>query len=61
MADIVIADSTGHYDGRYLETHPLGATETSVIYLARALARRGHSVTVFTHCDAAIEHERVGG
>jgi len=48
MADIVIADSTGHYDGRYLETHPLGATETSVIYLARALAKRGHSVTVFT-------------
>jgi glycosyltransferase involved in cell wall biosynthesis len=59
MADIVIADSTGHYDGRYLETHPLGATETSVIYLARALAKRGHSVTVFTHCDAAIEHEGV--
>ena len=59
MADIVIADSTAHYDGRYLETHPLGATETSVIYLARALASRGHRVTVFTHCDAAIEHEGV--
>jgi len=59
VADIVIADSTGRYDGRFLETRPLGATETSVIYLARALARRGHRVTAFTDCDAVIRHEGV--
>src|SRR5262245_15579789 len=59
MANIAFADTTGHYDGRSVDTHPLGATETSVIYLARELARRKHDVTVFTHCDAAIEHDGV--
>jgi len=59
MANIAFADTTGHYDGQSVDTHPLGATETSVIYLARELARRKHDVTVFTHCDAAIEHEGV--
>ena len=59
MADIVIADTTRHYDGRYLGTHPLGATESSVIHLARELARRGHNVTAFTNCDGTIEDEGV--
>lgn len=56
MADIVIADSTLRYDGRDLEQKPLGGTETSVIRLARELARRRHDVTVYTNCDGPIEH-----
>ena len=59
MATIVIADNTKHYDGTYLETRPLGGTESSVIRLARALARRGHNLTVHTNCDGPIEHEGV--
>ena len=59
MASIIFADSTGHYDGRDLERRPLGGTETSVIHCTRALARRGHEVTVFSNCDGAIEHEGV--
>jgi glycosyltransferase involved in cell wall biosynthesis len=59
MADIVFADTTRRYDGRSLETEPLGGTESSVIHLARALARRNHRVTAYTNCDAAIEHEGV--
>jgi len=59
LASIVIADTTKHYDGRYLETHPLGGTESSVIQLARELARRGHEVTVYVNCDGPIEHEGV--
>src|SRR6266567_8670435 len=59
MATIVIADTTNHYDGTYLETRPLGGTESSVIRLARELARRGHDVTVYTNCDGPIEHEGV--
>jgi len=59
MTDIVLADTTRRYDGRHLKTHPLGATESSVIYLARELARRRHNVTVFTHCDGAVEDEGV--
>jgi hypothetical protein len=59
MASIIIADKTRHYDGRYLETQPLGGTESSVIQLARELARRRHEVTVYTNCDRPIEHEGV--
>jgi glycosyltransferase involved in cell wall biosynthesis len=56
MATIVIADSTHRYDGRDLENRPLGGTEASVIRCARALAHRGHEVSVYTNCDAPIEH-----
>jgi glycosyltransferase involved in cell wall biosynthesis len=59
MAGIIIADQTGRYDGRALEARPLGGTETMVILCARALARRGHDVTVHTHCDEEIVHEGV--
>ncbi|MEA2781824.1 MAG: hypothetical protein QOK29_3368 [Rhodospirillaceae bacterium] len=59
MAKIVIADTTKHYDGRYLETHALGGTESSVIRVARELVRRGHDVVVHTNCDGPIEHEGV--
>jgi glycosyltransferase involved in cell wall biosynthesis len=59
MADIIFADTTRRYDGRSLETEPLGGTESSVIRLARELARRRHRVTVHTNCDAPIEHEGV--
>jgi glycosyltransferase involved in cell wall biosynthesis len=59
MADIIFADTTRHYDGRSLENEPLGGTESSVIRLARELARRQHDVTVYSNCDAPIEHEGV--
>jgi len=59
MASIIFADKTLRYDGTYLEKKPLGGTESSVIQLARELARRDHAVTVYTNCDGAIEHEGV--
>lgn len=59
VASIVIADRTGAYDGRTLETRPLGGTEASVILCARELARRGHDVTVHTNTDADFVHEGV--
>ncbi|EJW13083.1 Glycosyltransferase [Rhodovulum sp. PH10] len=59
MADIVITDTTGGYDGRDLETRPLGGTETSVIRLARELVRRNHRVTVFSNCAAPVEDHGV--
>ena len=45
MVSVVIADDTKSYDGTWLETRPLGGTESSVIRFARAMARRGHDVT----------------
>jgi len=58
-ADIIMADTTLHYDGTYLETRPIGGTESSVIRLAHELARRGHRVTCYTNCDGPIDHEGV--
>jgi hypothetical protein len=56
MASVVIADDTKFYDGTYLETQPVGGTESAVINFARAMARRGHAVTAYTNCAAPIEH-----
>lgn len=59
MLSIVLADDTRRYDGRSLETEPLGGTESSVIRFARAMAQRGHDVTCFTNCAAPVAHEGV--
>lgn len=59
MASVVFADRTNRYDGRDLLHRPLGGTETSVIHLAEALARRGHDVTALTNCPAPVAHEGV--
>jgi glycosyltransferase involved in cell wall biosynthesis len=59
MAKIIIADTTKYYDGRYLETEPLGGTESSVIRLARELVRRRHEVIVYTNCDGEVEDHGV--
>jgi glycosyltransferase involved in cell wall biosynthesis len=56
---IVIADRTNRYDGRDVATRPLGGTETSVIQLAEALARRGHDVTCYTSADGRATHHGV--
>lgn len=58
-ARIVIADATNRYNGRDLATRPLGGTETSVIQLAEALARRGHDVTCLTHTGGRVTHHGV--
>ena len=54
MVSIVFADSTGRYDGTDLERRPLGGTESSLIYLARALAERGHEVTAISNCERVV-------
>jgi Glycosyl transferases group 1 len=59
VVSVVIADDTKSYDGTWLETRPLGGTESSVIRFARAMARRGHDVTAYTNCQAPITHEGV--
>ncbi len=59
MPTIILADTTGRYDGRALAREPLGGTEANVIHCARELARRGHRVFVHTNCEATVEHEGV--
>lgn len=59
MAHIVIADTTNQYDGRDLTLRPLGGTESSVIQLAEALARRGHDVVCCTNTRNHVVHQGV--
>src|SRR5262245_14450982 len=42
-----------------VHVRPLDGSETSVIRCARELVRRGHDVSAYTNCDAAIEHQGV--
>lgn len=59
MARIVIADDTSPYTGRTGQHIALGGTESSVIQLADALARRGHAVTALTRTTERLTHNGV--
>ena len=59
MADIIFADTTRQYDGQSLNSQPLAAAESSVIYLARELVRRDHRVSVFAHCPRRVKVDGV--
>jgi glycosyltransferase involved in cell wall biosynthesis/Tfp pilus assembly protein PilF len=47
------------YDGRTPRTKGLGGTESAVVYLAEALAERGHTVGVFNTCDEPLSVNKV--
>ncbi|HEY6360091.1 MAG TPA: glycosyltransferase, partial [Vicinamibacterales bacterium] len=47
------------FDGRTPRTRGLGGTESAIVYLAEALAGRGHRVVVFNNCDEPGRHEGV--
>jgi len=39
------------YEGDTIDNEPLAGSKSSLVYLARELARLGHEVTVYLHCD----------
>ncbi len=53
MARILIADDGITFDGQSPEAGPLGGVESSLVYLARELAARGHRVQVRNKCSRA--------
>jgi hypothetical protein len=59
MADIVMADDGIAFDGALAESAPTGGAEAAFVGLAEALARRGHKVTVYNNCAAAVTHHGV--
>ncbi len=59
MARIVLADDGIEFDGTTMETKPLGGVESSVVFLVRELARRGHDVLVRNRCARPVRHEGV--
>jgi glycosyltransferase involved in cell wall biosynthesis len=56
---VVMADDGIRFDGRTMETKPLGGAETAFVELAEALAARGHRVQVCNNCEARLEHKGV--
>ncbi|MBI3453633.1 MAG: glycosyltransferase [Rhodospirillales bacterium] len=50
MARIVMTDDGLPFDGKSVETGPLGGAETAFVLLAEALAARGHEVLARTGC-----------
>jgi glycosyltransferase involved in cell wall biosynthesis/tetratricopeptide (TPR) repeat protein len=47
------------FDGTTPRRQGLGGTESAIVYLAEALARRGHRCVVFNNCDAPATVEGV--
>ncbi|MBM3566684.1 MAG: glycosyltransferase family 4 protein [Alphaproteobacteria bacterium] len=50
MARIVLADDGIEFDDRTARERPLGGVESSVVFLAEELARRGHEMIVCNRC-----------
>ena len=50
MARIVIADDGIEFDGETPREKPLGGAESSVVFLAEELAKRGHEIRVRNRC-----------
>jgi len=59
MARIVLADDGIEFDGRTPEARALGGVESSVCFLVRELAARGHEVSVRNMCAEPLMHEGV--
>ncbi|OHC75984.1 MAG: hypothetical protein A3G18_01470 [Rhodospirillales bacterium RIFCSPLOWO2_12_FULL_58_28] len=59
MSRIVLADDGISFDGRTMESKPLGGVESSVVFLFDELAKRGHEVTVCNKCESAMTHNGV--
>jgi hypothetical protein len=57
--DVVLVDDSFAYDGYTPRNEPLGGPEKAVVYLAEALARRGHGVTVLNRCDRSVDFHGV--
>jgi hypothetical protein len=49
---VTFLDKSVPYDGHSPTSHPLGGGEKTVVGLAGALAKRGHTVRVFNGCEA---------
>ncbi len=50
---IVLIDDSVPFDGATPTLRPLGGAERAFVYLAAALARRGHQVSAINRCDEA--------
>ena len=56
---VVFADDGIRFDGRTLDNEPLGGVESSVTFLVRELAKRGHQVSAHNRCEQAMSCDGV--
>jgi glycosyltransferase involved in cell wall biosynthesis len=56
---VVLSDDGIRFDGRTLDNEPLGGVESSVTFLVRELAKRGHTVSVHNRCEQAMSCDGV--
>lgn len=52
--DIVLVSPGMPHDGNTLRQRSLGGSETAAVNIAKALAARGHAVTVFSPCEQPV-------
>ena len=58
--DILIYAPGMPFNGSWLEQElSLGGSESAALFMARALSKQGHSVTVFTECPEELEYDGV--
>lgn len=57
---VTFIDDSIPFDGQSADVVPLGGPEKSLIALAVALARRGHTVRVFNRCEGLLVADGVG-
>lgn len=48
------------FNGNTIAEKGLGGSESAMLYMARELARRGHTVSVFCSCDTPGNYDNVG-
>ena len=56
---VILVDDGIRFDGSTLDKYPLGGVESSVIFLVRELAKRGHWVSVYNRCERAMSCDGV--
>ena len=57
--NVIFVDDSFPFDGLTPRDEPMGGAQKALVYLAEAMARRGHSVTVLNRCSHARDDRGV--
>ena len=57
--NVIFVDDSFPFDGLTPRDEPMGGAQKGLVYLAEAMAARGHAVTVLNRCNRAYDHRGV--
>ncbi len=57
--NVIFIDDSFPFDGLTPRDEPMGGAQKGLVYLAEAMAARGHQVTVLNRCEAPRDHRGV--